>query len=82
MQRENIETIIRELFRQNYNAYPDSYHDTVAGSINTALDTAKGYWDYRDETEIERDTQVGVALTDYENWVKAELAELKNKSVN
>jgi hypothetical protein len=80
MKRENIEQIIRDLFKQNYKLYPENYPDQVGEAINTALLAAEGYWDNRDETEIERDKQAGVTLYDYENWVKAELKELKNQT--
>jgi hypothetical protein len=79
MNRQNIETIIRDLFRDNFRANPESYQ--VGEAVNTALLAAEGFWDNRDEIEIARDKQAGVTLYDYENWVKAELTELKKQSV-
>lgn len=82
MKRENIQTIIRDLFRDNYRANPDSYPSQVGDAVRLALLTAKGYWENRTEDEMIRDAKANVNLADYENWVKAELTELKKQSVN
>lgn len=81
MNRQNIEQIIRELFRQNFNLYPELYpiaEDglmTEEGTTN-AQGAAKGYWDMRTEDEAERDEKSGVTQIDYVEWVMAELSEL------
>lgn len=77
----SIAYTIKELFRRDYNLQPEHYPDTLVDSINSALMVAKGYWENRTEEEMIRDAKAGVNLADYENWVKAELTELKKQSV-
>lgn len=81
MQKQNIEQIIRELFKQNYRLYPESYPDTVVAAVDAAKEVANGYWDNRTEEEEQRDQQAGVTLQDYENWVTAELTALKKEAI-
>lgn len=81
MNKQDIEQIIRELFRQNFNLYPASYPLTEDGLMTeegttNAQDVAKGYWAERNDDEIERDEKVGVTEIDYVDWVMAELSEL------
>lgn len=81
MNKQNIEQIIRELFRQNFNLYPELYPLTEDGLMSdegttNAQDVAKGYWDMRTEDEAERDEKAGVTEIDYVEWVMAELADL------
>lgn len=81
MKKEDIETIIRDLFKQNFNAYPDHYLLTPSGLMSSegttqAQEVAKGYWNERNEDEIERDEKAGVTEIDYVEWVMAELSEL------
>lgn len=81
MQKQNIEQIIRELFRANFNLYPEHYQLTEAGLMSEdgttqAQEVAKGYWAERNEDEIERDEKAGVTEIDYVEWVMAELSEL------
>lgn len=81
MNKQNIEQIIRELFRQNFSLYPESYPLTEDGLMSEegttcAQDNAKGYWAVRNEDEIERDEKAGVTQIDYVEWVMAELSDL------
>ncbi len=81
MQKQNIEQIIRELFKENYRLYPDSYPITEDGLMSEdgttcAQEVAKGYWAERNGDEIERDEKAGVTKIDYVEWVMAELSEL------
>lgn len=81
MDRQNIHQIIRELFIQNYNAYPELYPLTEDGLMSeegttNAQDAAKGYWDMRNEDEAERDEIAGVTEIDYVEWVMAALSGL------
>lgn len=81
MDRQNIHQIIRELFIQNYNAYPESYPLTEDGLMSEegticAQEVARGYWDVREEAEIERDEIAGVTEIDYVEWVMAALSGL------
>lgn len=80
MNKQNIEQIIRELFRQNFNAYPGHYSLTEGGMMSeegtiNAQEIAKTYWDVRNEDEIERDEKAGVTEIDYVEWVMAELSD-------
>lgn len=77
MNKDNIKQIIVALFRDNVNAYPEHYSDSVVEGVETAMQVAKGYWDNRTEDEFERDEKAGVTAQDYENWVVDELAQLK-----
>lgn len=81
MNRQNIQQIIRELFKQNFNAYPEHYPLTNTGLMSeegtvNAQEIAKTYWDVRNEDELERDEKAGVTEIDYVEWVMAELSEL------
>jgi hypothetical protein len=82
MNRQNIQQIIRELFRQYYNANEgESFPLTETGLMSeegtiNAQEVAKGYWAERNEDEIERDEKAGVTENDYVEWVMAELSEL------
>lgn len=80
MNKDNIQTIIRELFRELYNACSAPYRIegglmTEEGSI-AAQEVAIQYWNERNENEIERDERAGVTKIDYVEWVMAELSEL------
>jgi len=82
MNRQNIQQIIRELFRQYYIAnegqsFPIEESGLMSEEGTThAQDVAKGYWAERNEDEIERDEKAGVTEIDYVEWVMAELSEL------
>lgn len=76
MNKQNIEQIIRDLFRQNFTYYPHDYSGTIVVAIDAAKVTAKGFWDVRTEDEEQRDQEADVTLQDYENWVVAELTNL------
>lgn len=80
MKRENIETIIRDLFRDDYRADPDRLTGDKAREV--AIADAGLYWYYRDENEIARDEKAGVTKEDYINWSLAELAEQQKQTVN
>lgn len=73
MTRENIKTIIQDLFKQNLNAYPQDYPQNSAGSYTdlamlNAVQTAWNYYDNRTEEETERDEAAEVYRLDYSNW--------------
>lgn len=82
MKKSDIQHIIRELFRQNFNLYPENYPDTVVAAVDTAKQVAAGYWDVRTPEEELRDEQAGATLQDYEQWCIAELTALKKESIN
>lgn len=81
MNKQNIEQVIRELFRQNFNLYPENYPDAIVDSIDTAKLVAAGYWDLRTPDEEQRDAEAGVTLQDYEYWCVAELTVLKKEAI-
>jgi uncharacterized protein YijF (DUF1287 family) len=76
MKKQNIEQIIRELFKDNYRSYPEQYFDSPEQSISTARYVAKGYWANRTDEEIERDEKAQVTESDYVEWVLVELSNL------
>jgi hypothetical protein len=82
MNAQNIQQVVRDLFRQNYKLYPESYADSVVEAVTTAKEVAKGYWDNRTEEEEQRDAEAQVTLQDYENWCVQELTELKKEAIN
>ena len=81
MKKDNVEQIIRELFRQNFNLYPESYpmHDdgraTNEASENVA-DVAKGYYANRTEDEVLRDEELNITEIDYVEWCMEEFSNL------
>jgi hypothetical protein len=79
MKKQNVEQIIKELFRQNYNLYPESYPLNENGEAENeasenVADVAKGYYANRTESEIERDEQLGITEIDYVEWCMAEFS--------
>lgn len=81
MNKQNIQQIIRELFRANFNLYPAHYTLTETGLMSEegttqAHEVAKGYWAERNEDEVERDEKAGITEIDYVEWVMAELSDL------
>lgn len=82
MNKQDIQKIIREVFREYYNAnegqsFPieESGKMSKEGTIH-AQDVAKQYWADRNEDEVERDEKSGVTEIDYVEWVMAELSDL------
>ena len=80
MNRQNIQQIIRDLFKDNFNAYPDDYSisNNQQARLNARI-TAREYWENRTAEEIERDKNAGVTRHDYQNWCTL---ELKNQQDN
>ena len=70
---ENIQSIIRDLAIDNFNAYPECYPTSLNQECLDNLDLlAESYWDNRTEEEIKRDENAisePVTLEDYKNWV-------------
>jgi hypothetical protein len=73
MNKQNIKNVIQELFRQNIHRYPEYYNSSLEQAKETAIETAKGYWDNRNESEIESDSLHEVTLQDYQDWCIEEL---------
>ena len=82
MNKQNIQQIIRELFRQYYTANEGQSFPLTNGGLMSeegtihAQDVAKQFWAERNEGEIERDEKADVTEIDYVEWVMAELSEL------
>lgn len=78
MKTQNIEQIIKESARRNFNLYPDCYHlenelSTEEATIS-AQELAISYWEHREEDEIERDEKFNISKIDYVEWVMQEFA--------
>jgi hypothetical protein len=81
MKTENVKQTIQELFRQNFNLYPASYPLTESGlatneASETVADVAKAYFEHRNESEIERDENLGITMIDYVDWCMDEFSSL------
>lgn len=79
MNKKNIQLIIRDLFKDNYRAYPNDYdisNDNGQQARLNARTVAIEYWRNRQQDEADRDAQAGVTKKDYINWVMAELSDL------
>lgn len=73
MQKQNIETIVKEYATENFNLYPESYPLvdgllSEEGALNYQ-DLAVNYWDHRNESEVERDNALDITKIDYVDWV-------------
>ena len=78
MTRNNIEQIIRDLFKDNFNAYPNDYLNDLKHSYLATITTADGYWDNRTAAEEERDAAAGIIKNDYSTWCLVELKDLQD----
>jgi hypothetical protein len=68
--------IIRELFRQNINVYPESYPITDKDTcLKQAESVARGYWDTRNDDEIEADQRNKITADDYIAWCQSEFSD-------
>jgi hypothetical protein len=79
MNKQNIKNVIQELFRQNIHSFPEYYNSSLEESIETAIETAKAYWDNRNEHEIANDSLNNVTLQDYQDWCVEELESYIDK---
>ena len=73
MQKQNVEQIIRDLSNSNFSMHPEYYEIKDGLSTDeatlTAQELANSYWDNRQDEEIERDDNLGIIKTDYQDWV-------------
>ena len=74
MDRNNIKTIIRELFSTAFAQYPETFKYSFAYQT-----WAEDLWEIRDEQEIERDAKAGVVKGDYTVWAAEMYKELTGK---
>lgn len=80
MKIENVKQIIQELASENFEIYPESYpiedNEFSYEAAENMQELAKGYWDNRDENEIERDSDLGITLEDhYYVWICEQAVE-------
>jgi hypothetical protein len=75
MQKENVQQIIMEYARENFNAYPESYPIeeglSTSEAMENAQDLGKNYFEHRNEIEVERDDALDITEIDYVEFVKA-----------
>jgi len=80
MKKSNIEQIIKELARDNFRLYTESYplENNLASleACENLSELAMNYWNSRDESEIERDRAERVILADYFIWIQDAFNEL------
>lgn len=75
MQKQNVEQIIRDLAKANFNLYPENFE--IDNMLSTEMATLEAqelsnmYWDNRTDNEIKRDDNLGIIKTDYQDWVMA-----------
>jgi len=73
MNRSNVETIIQELARDNFNLYSDDYqiknNEATSEAMETAQDLGIRYFEHRNENEIERDDSLNITKIDYVDFV-------------
>lgn len=86
MKTENVEQIIRELFRLNYNSNPESYPAPADGLFSEeGDDNAEQWsidlWNNRTESEIERDEELCISIKEYQDWVKQEFYKLQSAQI-
>lgn len=76
MGKQQIEQIIKDLARDNFNLYSEQYELknglATSEATETAQDLAINYYDNRTNEEIERDEDENITQIDYVNFVMAE----------
>lgn len=73
MAKNNIDVVkqeIQQLAIGNYKSYPEEYEKAPGETVMDTQSLAKGYWDVRDNKEIERDERLGIGLEDYKEWTR------------
>lgn len=76
MTKSRTEQVVRELFRDSFHGYPESYTDNLEDAVDAAKVTAEGYFENRTEEEYESDSENGITLEDYQTWCVRELPDL------
>lgn len=78
MDKQNIEMIIRDLFRANFHHYRSDYSKEVLHSPSEiAADWAVNLFDNRNDQEQLRDEQLLITVENYKSWAVAELKSLQ-----
>ncbi|WP_343675326.1 hypothetical protein [Chitinophaga sp.] len=68
--KEGVKQSIQELAMGNYRSYPEEYKEVSVETSDNIQSLANGYWDSRDDKEIQRDERLGIGLEDYRAWTK------------
>jgi len=72
--KSNIENIIWDIASENAAMYPENFEisngEFTEEATTNMLVAAKGYFDNRTDSEIERDEDADVTLEDYAEWTK------------
>lgn len=77
--REGVKHAIQELAIGNYRSYPEDYGVKAKDTTANVQSLAKGYWDSRENKEVQRDEKLGINLDDYKQWTQEAFAEfMKN----
>lgn len=66
--KEGVKHSIQELAMGNYRSYPEEYNEVSVETTENVQSLANGYWDSRDDKEIQRDERLGISLEDYQAW--------------
>jgi hypothetical protein len=66
--KEGVKQSIQELAMGNYKSYPEEYNEVSVATTENVQSLANGYWDSRDDKEIQRDERLGISLEDYQAW--------------
>lgn len=65
MDYQHKKRIIQELFRENLRLYPESYPADLQESLIHCANVALGYWDNRNDLEIEEEQGTDISKIDY-----------------
>ena len=79
---EGVKHEIQELAMGNYRSYPDDFSVTAVDTTTNVQSLAKGYWDSRENKEIERDERLGIQFDDYRQWTQEAFREFMKNNEN
>jgi len=79
---EGVKHSIQELAMGNYRSYPEDYGVATVETETNVESLAKGYWDSRENKEIERDERLGIHLDDYKQWTEEAFQEFNRNNEN
>jgi hypothetical protein len=68
--KESVKQSIQGLAMGNYRSYPEDYSVAAVETTVNVQSLAKGYWDSRENKEIERDERLGIQFEDYKQWTQ------------
>jgi hypothetical protein len=68
--KDGVKQSIQELAMGNYKSYPEEYNEVTVEITGNIQSLANGYWDSRDDREMERDERLGISLHDYQQWTR------------